>query len=121
MKDYLKTYLMSNCKDSEIDLLLKYYPNDQRAGCPFNTGIKNGLGKVFVCPTESAHCLCSRHERTRPAIQAHGRHSGRFRIPRPASILLEEQSRQAKVVGVQYVVSPYSTMYGLPNDVLRSI
>jgi acetylcholinesterase len=49
MKDYLKLYMMPRAKDSEVDLLLKYYPADQRAGCPFDTGFKNVLGK-FHCP-----------------------------------------------------------------------
>ncbi len=43
MKDYLKLFMMPRAKDSEVDLLLKYYPDDQRAGCPFDTGIKNAL------------------------------------------------------------------------------
>ncbi|KAI9454072.1 carotenoid ester lipase precursor [Lactarius psammicola] len=47
LKDYLKLYMMPKAKDSEVDLLLKYYPNDQRAGCPFDTGIKNGLSAQF--------------------------------------------------------------------------
>ena len=48
MHDYLKLFMMPRAKDSEVDLLLKYYPNDQRAGCPFDTGIKNALSKVAV-------------------------------------------------------------------------
>ncbi|KAI0248236.1 carotenoid ester lipase precursor [Lactifluus subvellereus] len=47
MKDYLKLYMMPGAKDSEIDLLLQYYPDDQRAGCPFDTGLKNALGPQF--------------------------------------------------------------------------
>ncbi|KAH9040242.1 carotenoid ester lipase precursor [Lactarius hengduanensis] len=47
MKDYLKLYMMPTVKDSQVDLLLKYYPNDQRAGCPFDTGIKNALSPQF--------------------------------------------------------------------------
>ncbi|KAI9452781.1 carotenoid ester lipase precursor [Lactarius psammicola] len=41
VKDYLKRHMMPRAKDSEIDLLLNYYPNDLRAGSPFDTGIKN--------------------------------------------------------------------------------
>jgi hypothetical protein len=41
MKDYLKLYMMPRAKDSELDLLLKYYPDDQRAGSPFDTGPNN--------------------------------------------------------------------------------
>lgn len=47
MKDYLKLYMMPTVKDSQVDLLLKYYPDDQRAGCPFDTGIKNALSPQF--------------------------------------------------------------------------
>jgi acetylcholinesterase len=43
MKDYLKLYMMPNAKDSEIDSLLVHYPDDQRAGSPFDTGLKNVL------------------------------------------------------------------------------
>ena len=46
MKDFLKLYVMPKAKDNEIDLLFKYYPDDQWAGCPFDTGIKNALGTV---------------------------------------------------------------------------
>ncbi len=46
LKDYMKLYMMPKAKDSQIDLLLKYYPDDQRAGCPFDTGIKNALSTV---------------------------------------------------------------------------
>jgi acetylcholinesterase len=48
MKSYLKLHMMPNAKDSEIDLLLQYYPDDQRAGCPFDTGLKNALSTVSV-------------------------------------------------------------------------
>jgi hypothetical protein len=47
MRDYLKTYMMPTAKDSEVDLLLKYYPSDQRAGCPFDTGIKNARSTLI--------------------------------------------------------------------------
>jgi acetylcholinesterase len=47
LKEYLKLYMMPKAKDSEIDLLLKYYPDDQRAGSPFDTGIKNALSPQF--------------------------------------------------------------------------
>jgi hypothetical protein len=46
VKEYLKSYMMPRAKDSEVDLLLNYYPNDQRAGSPFDTGIKNALSTV---------------------------------------------------------------------------
>ncbi len=41
VKDYLKLYMMPKATDAQIDLLLKYYPEDQRAGSPFDTGMKN--------------------------------------------------------------------------------
>ncbi|KAH8982171.1 carotenoid ester lipase precursor [Lactarius hatsudake] len=47
MKDYLKLYMMPMAKDSEVDLVLKHYPADQRAGCPFDTGLKNALSPQF--------------------------------------------------------------------------
>lgn len=51
VKEYLKSYMMPRAKDSEVDLLLNYYPNDQRAGSPFNTGIKNVLSTVSQTST----------------------------------------------------------------------
>lgn len=84
MKDYVKLYMMPTAKDSEVDLLLKYYPQDQRAGCPFDTGFKNIVSQLLS--TECAQCAsvqCA-HATTRPAVQAYGRYSGRFRIPRTA-------------------------------------
>jgi hypothetical protein len=33
--------MMSRAKDSDVDLLLQYYPDDQRAGSPFDTGYEN--------------------------------------------------------------------------------
>ncbi|KAN0139659.1 Alpha/Beta hydrolase fold [Lactarius tabidus] len=47
LKVYLKQYMMPKAKDSEVDLLLQYYPDDQRAGSPFDTGIKNALSPQF--------------------------------------------------------------------------
>jgi hypothetical protein len=43
----MKQYMMSRAKDNELDLLLQYYPDDQRAGSPFDTGHKNIFG-VFL-------------------------------------------------------------------------
>ena len=37
--------MMPRAKDNEVDGLLVHYPDDLRAGCPFDTGIKNALGK----------------------------------------------------------------------------
>ena len=38
---------MTKVPDSLVDLFLKYYPDDQRAGSPFDTGIKNALSKLL--------------------------------------------------------------------------
>lgn len=35
--------MMPRAKDSEVDLLMQYYPDDQRAGSPFDTGLANAL------------------------------------------------------------------------------
>jgi hypothetical protein len=32
---------------SDVDLLLQYYPEDVTAGCPFDTGFLNMLGRLF--------------------------------------------------------------------------
>ena len=45
LKDYLGLFMMPKATDKEIDGLLVHYPDDLRAGCPFDTGIKNALGK----------------------------------------------------------------------------
>ncbi|KAI9437416.1 Alpha/Beta hydrolase protein [Lactarius psammicola] len=47
LKTYLKTYMLSSAKDSDVDLLLKYYPDDQRAGSPFDTGYRNAFSPQF--------------------------------------------------------------------------
>ncbi|KAH8981886.1 carotenoid ester lipase precursor [Lactarius akahatsu] len=47
LKDYMKQYMMWNATDSEIDLLLKHYPDDQRAGSPFDTGYDNAFSPQF--------------------------------------------------------------------------
>jgi hypothetical protein len=38
--------MMPRATDKEIDNLLVYYPDDQRAGSPFDTGFLNVLSKV---------------------------------------------------------------------------
>lgn len=35
--------MMPKAKDNEVDGLLVEYPDDQRAGSPFNTGLRNAL------------------------------------------------------------------------------
>jgi hypothetical protein len=64
---------------------------------------------------------CAHAMMTRPAVQAYRRASRRFHVPRPASILLEEQSRQAEVVGIQYVTSFCGVRWLTLTTVLRSI
>ena len=45
---YMKEFMMSRAKDKDIDLLLQYYPDDQSAGSPFDTGIDNEFS-AFSC------------------------------------------------------------------------
>jgi hypothetical protein len=44
-EDYLKRFMMPRANESEIDRLLVHYPDDLAAGCPFDTGSENALGK----------------------------------------------------------------------------
>lgn len=55
-KDFLRRHMMPRANDSEIDLLLKYYPDDQRAGSPFDTGIKNAFS-TFSRTSRRDHSL----------------------------------------------------------------
>jgi carboxylesterase type B len=45
LKTYMKQFMMKNATNKELDLLLQYYPDDQSAGSPFGTGIKNVIGQ----------------------------------------------------------------------------
>lgn len=47
VRDYLKLYMMPRASEQEIDFLLRHYPNDQRAGSPFDTGIRNVFSPQF--------------------------------------------------------------------------
>jgi len=47
LKTYMKTFMMSRAKDSDVDLLLEYYPDDPRAGSPFDTGDENIFSPQF--------------------------------------------------------------------------
>ena len=47
---YLKSFMLPTATDAEIDVLLQYYPDDQQAGCPFDTGIRNILGTPSFLP-----------------------------------------------------------------------
>ncbi|KAI9450245.1 carotenoid ester lipase precursor [Russula earlei] len=47
LKDYVKLFMMPRATDKELDNLLLEYPDDQRAGCPFDTGFRNVLSPQF--------------------------------------------------------------------------
>ncbi|KAG6816185.1 hypothetical protein H0H87_008012 [Tephrocybe sp. NHM501043] len=47
LKSYIAGVLLPEAKSEALDLLLKYYPDDQRAGSPFDTGLKNALSAQF--------------------------------------------------------------------------
>ncbi|KAI0053997.1 alpha beta-hydrolase [Auriscalpium vulgare] len=47
VREYLKLFMMPNATNDQIDLLLRYYPDYQPAGCPFDTGFNNDLGPQF--------------------------------------------------------------------------
>jgi len=44
---YMKSFMMPTATDAELDLLLKYYPDDPKAGCPFDTGNRNVLSPQY--------------------------------------------------------------------------
>ncbi|KAA1472211.1 carotenoid ester lipase precursor [Dentipellis sp. KUC8613] len=46
-KQFLKSYMLPNASDYEIDLMLKYYPDDPVLGCPFDTDVRNMLSYQF--------------------------------------------------------------------------
>lgn len=60
---YLKSFMLPTATDAEIDLLLQYYPDDPRAGCPFDTGIRNILGTphFFLSPICLEFEVCQAH------------------------------------------------------------
>jgi len=47
LRGWLKTYLVPNAKESQVTGLLEQYPDDQRAGSPFDTGLRNALTPQF--------------------------------------------------------------------------
>ena len=51
----MKEYMLRDATDSEIDLLLQYYPDDQRAGSPFDTGYDNVFSKSS-CTSRARNC-----------------------------------------------------------------
>jgi hypothetical protein len=48
---YLNTFMLPGAPQSHVDLLLQYYPEDVTAGCPFDTGFLNMLGRRFFSIT----------------------------------------------------------------------
>lgn len=52
--------MMPHATEKEIDGLLVHYPDDLRAGSPFDTGIKNALGKPSS-ETESERAEAEAH------------------------------------------------------------
>jgi acetylcholinesterase len=42
--------MMPDATESDVDLLLEYYPDDPSAGCPFDTGLRNILSIFPVKP-----------------------------------------------------------------------
>ncbi|KAI9447105.1 carotenoid ester lipase precursor [Russula earlei] len=45
--EYFRSFMMPTASQSEIDLLLRYYPEDPAAGCPFDTGLRNMLSDSY--------------------------------------------------------------------------
>jgi acetylcholinesterase len=50
MVEYFKAFMLPSATKQEVDLLLQYYPDDPKAGCPFDTGLRNILGMLIVDP-----------------------------------------------------------------------
>ena len=48
VRQYLKSFMLPTAPQSEVDLLLRYYPEDVTAGCPFDTGLLNILSGLFL-------------------------------------------------------------------------
>jgi hypothetical protein len=40
--------MLPTAPQSDVDLLLQYYPEDVTVGCPFDTGFLNMLGRLFL-------------------------------------------------------------------------
>jgi len=47
LENYLKEFMLPTATKAELDLLLQYYPDDQNAGCPFDTDVRNVLSQQF--------------------------------------------------------------------------
>ena len=45
VEQYLKSFMLPTAPQSEVELLLQYYPDDFTVGCPFDTGLLNILGR----------------------------------------------------------------------------
>ena len=95
MKAWLKTWMVPRAKDNEVDLLLKYYPDDQRAGCPFDTGLKNARSMLIDFRDQNwvfIRCLGPQFKRT-AAIQ------GDFVFHAPRRFLLNYRADKQKSWG----------------------
>jgi len=44
---YLKSFMLPTAAQSDLDLLLQYYPDDITVGCPFDTGTLNKLSPQY--------------------------------------------------------------------------
>lgn len=44
---YLRSFMLPTAPQSDVDLLLQYYPEDATAGCPFDTGFLNMLSPQY--------------------------------------------------------------------------
>jgi acetylcholinesterase len=45
---YMRSFMLPTAPQSDVDLLLQYYPEDVTVGCPFDTGFLNMLGRPFL-------------------------------------------------------------------------
>ncbi len=44
----MKSFMLPTAPQSQVDLLLQYYPEDVTLGCPFDTGFLNMLGRLSL-------------------------------------------------------------------------
>ncbi|KAH9968428.1 carotenoid ester lipase precursor [Lactifluus volemus] len=47
LNKYLRSFMIPTASESEIDMLLQYYPDDPSAGSPFDTGSRNAITPEF--------------------------------------------------------------------------
>jgi hypothetical protein len=97
LKTYMKEYMMRSAKESEIDMLLEHYPDDQRAGSPFDTGYNNAFSR-FRCTSDSGQSIL--RWMTRSTVQADCGTSRRFRFPWTASTVIAGHGWKAEIMGI---------------------